>query len=193
MKSNHYVDNENFLKEMIEYRKKVQSAKEDSREKPRVPNYIGLCLFKIATHLARKPNFANYSFREDMVSDGVENCLLYIDNFDPEKSTNPFAYFTQIIYYAFLRRIQREKKQLYIKYKSMENEIVTTMIDSGVDDTVTANINGMIHDSYAEEFIRDFIEAFEATEKKKSYSKKKKIGITKFMENDDADAITSTD
>lgn len=192
-KSNHYVDNELFLKEMTLYRKSVLDAREADKDKPRVPNYIGLCLFKIATHLARKPNFANYSFREDMVSDGVENCLLYIDNFDPEKSTNPFAYFTQIIYYAFLRRIQKEKKQMYIKYKAMENEVVSTMIENNGDDAVTANINGMIHDAYAEEFIRDFIEAFEATEKKKSSSKKKKVGITKFMEDDDADTITSTD
>ena len=119
----HYVDNERFLSEMTVFRNEVIQAKTNNTERPRVPNYIGDCLFKIATHLARKPNFANYTFKEDMVSDGVENCLLYIDNFDPEKSKNPFAYFTQIIYYAFLRRIQKEKKHLYIKYKSMEMKL----------------------------------------------------------------------
>jgi len=75
---------------------------------------------KIATHLSYKPNFVNYMFREDMISDGIENCVQYIHNFDPEKSKNPFAYFTQIIHYAFLRRIQKEKKQLDIKTKIIE-------------------------------------------------------------------------
>ena len=76
---------------------------------------------QIAVHLSYKSNFINYGFREDMISDGIENCIQYIHNFDPDKSKNPFAYFTQIIYYAFLRRIQKEKKSLYVKYKSLEN------------------------------------------------------------------------
>ena len=92
-KVKHYVNNEHFLQEMVVFRAAVKEAKETNGERPRVPEYIGECLFKIATHLARKPNFANYTFKEDMVSDGIENCLLYIDNFDPEKSKNPFAYF----------------------------------------------------------------------------------------------------
>lgn len=192
-KSNHYVDNANFLEEMKKYRELVLAAREQSKEKPRVPNYIGLCLFKIATHLARKPNFANYSFKEDMVSDGVENCLLYIDNFDPEKSNNPFAYFTQIIYYAFLRRIQKEKKQMYVKYKVMENEVVSTMMDIESDDAMMSSVNGSVHDAYADNFIKEFIEAFETTERKKTSTRKKKVGITRFMEEDDADATTSTD
>ena len=75
---------------------------------------------KIATHLSYKPNFVNYMFRDDMISDGIENCVQYIHNFDPAKSKNPFAYFTQIIHYAFLRRIQKEKKQLDIKNKIIE-------------------------------------------------------------------------
>ena len=119
-KQKHYVNNETFLEEMTKFRAAVKIAKAENGPRPRVPEYIGECLFKIATHLARKPNFANYTFKEDMVSDGIENCLLYIDNFDPEKSKNPFAYFTQVIYFAFLRRIQKEKKQLYVKYKATE-------------------------------------------------------------------------
>ena len=83
-------------------------------------NYLGSCFLKIATHLSYKPNFVNYMFRDDMISDGIENCVQYIHNFDPEKSRNPFAYFTQIIHYAFLRRIQKEKKQLDIKTKIIE-------------------------------------------------------------------------
>jgi phosphoribosylpyrophosphate synthetase len=115
-----YVNNREFLDALMVYRQQVAAAKESGSPKPKVPNYIGECFLKIATHLSYKPNFVNYMFREDMICDGIENCLQYIDNFNPEKSTNPFAYFTQIIYYAFLRRIQREKKQLEIKTKILE-------------------------------------------------------------------------
>jgi len=115
-----YVNNKEFLDALMVYRQQVAAAKELDKPKPRVPNYVGECFLKIATHLSYKPNFVNYMFREDMICDGIENCLQYIHNFNPEKSTNPFAYFTQIIYFAFLRRIQREKKQLEIKAKILE-------------------------------------------------------------------------
>jgi hypothetical protein len=119
-KTENYVNNKEFLEAISVYRKKVLDAKEQGLPKPRVPNYIGDCFLKIATHLSYKPNFVNYMFRDEMISDGIENCLQYIHNFDPEKSSNPFAYFTQVIYFAFLRRIQKEKKQLEIKTKMLE-------------------------------------------------------------------------
>ena len=119
-KSEHYVNNKEFLEALIVYRAEVAVAQEKGLPTPRITNYLGECFLKIATHLSYKPNFVNYMFREDMICDGIENCLQYIDNFDPEKSKNPFAYFTQIIYYAFLRRIQKEKKQLEIKGKILE-------------------------------------------------------------------------
>jgi hypothetical protein len=133
-KSEHYVNNKELLEAMILYRSKVDIAREKYIEKydidppksgpwegkPRIPNYLGDCFLKIATHLSYKPNFVNYMFREDMISDGIENCVQYIHNFNPERSQNPFAYFTQIIHYAFLRRIQKEKKQLEIKNKIIE-------------------------------------------------------------------------
>ena len=119
-KSEHYVNNKQLLEALIVYREKVAYAKENDLEKPRITNYLGECFLKIATHLSYKPNFVNYMFRDDMISDGIENCVQYIHNFDPEKSKNPFAYFTQIIHYAFLRRIQKEKKQLDIKTKIIE-------------------------------------------------------------------------
>jgi len=187
MSDKHYVDNSKFLEEMTIFRDAVLEAQEKGTERPRVPNYIGDCLFKIATHLARKPNFANYTFKEDMVSDGVENCLLYIDNFDPAKSQNPFAYFTQIIYYAFLRRIQKEKRHLYIKYKSMQNEVINSLIENNGEELVMTQLNGALHDSYSEEFIRDFIEAFEETKqtkKDKTIKKKsKKTSANNSLEN----------
>ena len=133
-KTEHYVNNKELLDALIVYRTKVERdfikrygrepLKEDRSKhwegKPPITNYLGECFLKIATHLSYKPNFVNYMFREDMISDGIENCVQYIHNFDPEKSKNPFAYFTQIIHYAFLRRIQKEKKQLDIKTKIIE-------------------------------------------------------------------------
>ena len=119
-RSEHYVNNKEFLAAIIEYKKQIVDAQEQGSPKPHIPNYIGECFLKIATHLSYKPNFVNYMFKDDMVCDGIENCVQYINNFNPEKSQNPFAYFTQIIHYAFLRRIQREKKQLEIKNKILE-------------------------------------------------------------------------
>jgi len=114
-KKEHYVNNKEFLAAMVEYRKLCNEAEESGEAKPPVTNYIGECFLKIANHLSYRPNFINYTFRDDMISDGIENCLQYLDNFNPDKSNNPFAYFTQIIYYAFVRRIQKEKKQSEIK------------------------------------------------------------------------------
>ena len=133
-RSEHYVNNKDFLEALVLHRKKVEEhfyakfgrepTKEDRAKrwegKPPISNYLGDCFLKIATHLSFKPNFVNYMFKDDMVCDGIENCVLYVHNFDPSKSSNPFAYFTQIIHYAFLRRIQKEKKQLEIKNKILE-------------------------------------------------------------------------
>ena len=119
-RSEHYVNNKEFLAAIIDYKQQIVDAEELGKPKPRIPNYIGECFLKIATHLSYKPNFVNYMFKDDMVCDGIENCVQYINNFNPEKSQNPFAYFTQIIHYAFLRRIQREKKQMEIKNKILE-------------------------------------------------------------------------
>ena len=130
-KTEYYVNNKEFLAAITVYRNSVLKARDDGTARPRVPNYIGECFLKIATHLSYKPNFVNYMFREDMICDGIENCVQYIKNFDPEKSRNPFAYFTQIIHYAFLRRIQKEKRQLDIRSKIIER--------SGFDEVMTAD------------------------------------------------------
>ena len=119
-RSEHYVNNKEFLAALIKYQEDIEIARLQDKTKPRIPRYIGECFLKIANHLSFKPNFVNYMFKEDMISDGIENCVQYIHNFNPEKSRNPFAYFTQIIHYAFLRRIQREKRQLEIKNKIIE-------------------------------------------------------------------------
>ena len=148
-KSEHYVNNKELLQALIVYREKVAHAKENDLPKPRITNYLGECFLKIATHLSYKPNFVNYMFRDDMISDGIENCVQYIHNFDPEKSRNPFAYFTQIIHYAFLRRIQKEKKQLDIKTKIIER--------SGFDEVMVVDDNAMAGSSSDYNTIKDNI------------------------------------
>jgi len=128
-RSEHYVNNKEFLAALITYRENVEIARLQDKTKPVIPRYIGECFLKIANHLSFKPNFVNYMFKEDMISDGIENCVQYIHNFDPAKSKNPFAYFTQIIHYAFLRRIQREKRQLEIKNKIIEKSGYSEVFD----------------------------------------------------------------
>ena len=128
-RSEHYVNNKEFLAALIKYREDKEIAVLQDKPKPPIPRYIGECFLKIANHLSFKPNFVNYMFKEDMISDGIENCVQYIHNFNPEKSQNPFAYFTQIIHYAFLRRIQREKRQLEIKNKILEKSGYSEVFD----------------------------------------------------------------
>lgn len=111
----HYVNNAEMLEAIKKYKADLQEARDNGTEEPRIPEYLGECVLKIATRLSHKHNFINYSYRDDMILDGIENCIQCIDSFDPNKSSNPFSYFTQVIYFAFLRRIAKEKKQSYIK------------------------------------------------------------------------------
>jgi hypothetical protein len=152
---------------MVDYRKAVRKAKREGTPKPRIPEYVGKCFIQIAENLSHKPNFLSYTFREEMISDAVENCVMYADNFNPAKSKNPFAYFTQIVYYAFLRRIQREKKQLYVKYKSTEMHGVLDDFDQLESD-----------DGYTRQFemydnIGEFIQNFEDARARKKAKQKK--------------------
>ena len=133
-RSEHYVNNKEFLAAIVAYKLAILEAEKLGEPKPRITNYLGECFLKIATHLSYKPNFVNYMFKDDMICDGIENCVQYINNFNPEKSKNPFAYFTQIIHYAFLRRIQKEKKQLEIRQKIIER--------SGYDEVFVADESG---------------------------------------------------
>jgi hypothetical protein len=165
-KKEHYVNNKEFLEAMKAYKKAVDKAKKDNSEKPPVTDYIGSCFLKIANHLSYRPNFINYTFRDDMVSDGIENCLQYLDNFNPAKSSNPFAYFTQIIYYAFVRRIQKEKKQTIIKHK--------LIMDNNYDDmTLQPGEDGEFKNQFRE-FLQKNIRMEEPVKKTKPKTKKKK-------------------
>ena len=149
-RSEHYVNNKEFLAAIVAYKLSILEAEKLGKPKPRITNYLGECFLKIATHLSYKPNFVNYMFRDDMISDGIENCVQYIHNFDPEKSRNPFAYFTQIIHYAFLRRIQKEKKQLEIKTKIIEK--------TGFDEVMTVDDGALAGSSSDYNTIKDNIQ-----------------------------------
>ena len=144
-KKEHYLNNKEFLAELEKYRASVKRAADAGKDKPRVSNYIGGCFLKIATHLSYRPNFINYMYKDDMICDGIENCIQYIDNFDPAKSSNPFAYFTQIVYFAFLRRIAKEKRQMEIRDKIIEksgaSEVFTIDGDSSSEyDQIKARV-----------------------------------------------------
>jgi len=169
----HYVDNAKFLEEMIEYKKMYHTSKSNDEELPIISEYLGSVFLKIAQRLSFRPNFINYAFKNDMISDGIENCLHYIHNFNPEKSSNPFAYFTQIIYYAFIRRIQKEKKQLYIKYKSMQNyEISPEYVEYMNYDEDFKTVTDFKNSDFRV-VVDEFVDNFEKAKKKKAEVKKK--------------------
>ena len=174
-KKQHYVDNERFLEVMSDYREKYLQAKDNDTELPIIPDYAGECFLKIAERLSHRPNFINYAFREEMVSDGIENSVMYASNFNPEKSTNPFAYFTQIIYFAFLRRIEKEKKQLYIKYKTMEEysslEDHVDMGEMSSEDSMAVSAGASPLTADKRVSIQEFIFAFEEKKRKKKKPK----------------------
>jgi hypothetical protein len=178
-KQKHYINNQDFLKALVDYKTRCLEAEAADKPKPKIPNYIGECWMKIAEGLSHKPNFINYTYRDEMVSDGIENCLMYFENFDPTKSSNPFAYFTQIIYFAFLRRIQKEKKQLYVKYKATEMYGILDefeMLEG--EDGSTRQFE--LYDNIAE-FIGNYEDSNKAKKAEKDAAKKPK-GLEKFIE-----------
>ena len=181
-KKRNYVNNAEFLQAMIVYKKAVREAEDSGEEPPRIPNYIGECLYQISNRLAYKPNFINYTYRDDMVADGLENAIMCINNFDPEKSSNPFAYFTQVIYFAFIRRIHKEKKQTYVRHKVMENSMLTdTMFERGENsDFGSSSLNELSND-----YMNDFVTKYEATMENKKKIATKKKGIEKFYGEDE--------
>lgn len=173
----HYVNNAEFLQHMKLHVKAVNSSKRAKAPAPQVSDFIGECILSIANKLANKPNFMNYPFKDEMISDGVENCLMYLNNFNPSRSNNPFAYFTQIIYFAFLRRIGKEKKHLYTKYVLIEERLC--------GDHPTEIIAPTHYGSeYSEQYRQDFVTSFE-----RSRDEKKQINIKKKKEKANLETI----
>ena len=182
-KITHYVDNKKFYTVLLHYRRECEQAALEEKDKPPIPKYVGECLYMIATRLSMKPNFINYTYRDEMISDGLENCINYLHNFNPDKYDNPFAYFTQIIYYAFLRRIDKEKKHLYIKQKTLENFYFEGMLAEqaiGEDDrNVSVNLDN--------EYMMNLVDSFDkkqAGKQAKAKEKKLQQGLEKFYDED---------
>lgn len=131
----HYVNNAQFSQAVVDYVTDLNNAREACVTLPKVPDYIAMCFLKICEGLSHKSNFVRYTYREEMVMDAVENCLKAIENYNLEAATrtgkpNAFAYFTQISWFAFLRRIEKEKKQQDIKMRYMEQAHIDLFIDN---------------------------------------------------------------
>ena len=151
-KSAHYVNNADFSNAVVEYVKTVNEAKSSNKTIPKVPDYIAQCFLSIAEGLSHKSNFIRYTYREEMVMDAVENCLKAIENYDIEAATrtgkpNAFAYFTQITWYAFLRRIAKEKKQQDIKLKYLTRSGIENFVDGDMSDDYAMNVVGSFVDT----------------------------------------------
>tara|TARA_R110000868_G_scaffold191040_1_gene435179 strand:+ start:407 stop:958 length:552 start_codon:yes stop_codon:yes gene_type:complete len=177
---NHYIDNKKFYTAIIQYKRDMAIAQEEGTELPRIPPYIGECLYMIATRLSLKPNFISYTYRDEMISDGLENCVCYLNNFDPEKSSNPFAYFTQIIWFAFLRRINKEKKHLYIKQKTLENFYFEGMLaEQAIDGDKNVSVN------LDNDYMQSLVVSYDKKQLEKVAKRKaKKVGLEKFYEGE---------
>lgn len=165
-----YINNKEFYQLLVDYYERCREAELHDKPKPRIPEEVGQCFLMIATKLSNKGNFVGYTYKDEMVSDALENCIMAVNSFNPEKSKNPFAYFTQIIWYAFLRRIEKEKKQTYVKYKSLEKLVLES------DDFLEGESNGYSNFDLENEKMKPIIEKFE----KKSNKKKEPKGLEKF-------------
>jgi DNA-directed RNA polymerase specialized sigma subunit len=175
-----YINNKDFLDALVEYRDDRKKHEENGEEPPMVPDYIGKSIYQIANRLATKPNFSGYSYKDEMISDGLENAIQAINNFDPDKSSNPFAYFTQIIWYAFLRRIEKEKKQVYIKHKVTENAMIhDTIVDKKSGESGEASYVDLDND-----YMNTFVSTYEKRLETKKRTAAKKKGIENFIEDD---------
>ena len=174
-KTNQYVNNAEFLAEIIKYRALCKTAKAKNKPKPKIPDIIGKQLLLIAKNLSHKPNFNNYPSKEEMIGDGIENCIMYFDNFDPKKSKYPFTYFTKIIYYAFVRRIQKEKKQLYVRYKMTQQSNSLNNQELQENEELNPGSNAELYENISD-FIGKYEEA-QAASKKKNSTKKVKLEL----------------
>jgi len=185
----HYVNNAEFSQAVVDYVTTVQEAKKTQTKLPIVPDYIASCFLRIAEGLSHKSNFIRYTYREEMVMDAVENCLKAIENYNLEAATrtgkpNAFAYFTQITWYAFLRRIAKEKKQQDIKLKYLTKAGIENFVDNEHGDAMSNQVVGAFVDT-----LRDRIEKVRTTdaEVKEFVTEEKKRRKSKSTDSDLAD------
>jgi len=180
-KSNHYVDNKKLHECLSVWKVDVEKAKKKKLPRtqwPPIPDFAAECFLKMATRLSFKPGFRNYTFREDMIGDALENCLLYIHNFDPDRP-NVFAYVAQIMHNAFIRRIQKEGKQLYVKMKVIENsDVLSSYMRQEGDHTIYDNT----YVEYLQDNMGDIIQNFEERKNKKRKKAKEKANLNGMLE-----------
>lgn len=164
-----YIDNKQFTRAIVEYTTLAKEARENDTPEPPIPNYIGECFMLLNERLSLRPNFRNYTFRDEMVADGIENCVKAIHNYDPEAATrsgypNAFGYFTQISFYAQVRRIQKEQKESKIKHKMIMNSTAADIVDMDISSLSAAEISTMnthldtVRGYYATTVIKDNLE-----------------------------------
>jgi hypothetical protein len=175
-----YINNRSLYEAMVEYKDKLNIAIETGEAKPKVTKYIGESILLINNNLAKKPNFSGYTYKQEMISDGITDCLAAVDNFKPERSNNPFGYFTQIAKNAFIRRIHKEKKQTYIKHKNYELSMLTA----------TSSQRYQIQQVKLHEASEEIINSFEEKlRENKSFTKAKNsakirvVGVEAFLED----------
>lgn len=180
-KTTKYISNKKLYQAMIEHNRKLNESIQNNVDKPQISNYIAECIMLICNNLSKKPNFSGYTYIQEMILDGMIDCIAAVDNFDPDKTNNPFAYFTQIAWNAFVRRIHKEKRQTYIKHKNFENKY---LIDNFLHDDVSISDidnNQMKFNEYS----NDIISTYENNiiKNKKVNKKTKKVGLEKLLED----------
>lgn len=180
-KKNNYINNKTLYGAMIKHKNDVDQAIKENREPPSAPKYIGESILLICNNLAKKPNFSGYTYKQDMISDGIMDCVAAINNFNPDKTNNPFAYFTQIAWNAFLRRIQKEKKQTYIKHKNYENSFLMNELWGNTEHSMQLKNN-----EYSGEIVKNFENGLTKTKKDS-----KLRGVEKFSEGVEDEKPTS--
>ena len=191
-KSAHYVNNAEFSQAVVDYVTTVNEAKNEEKQIPKVPDYVAQCFLSIAEGLSHKSNFIRYTYREEMVMDAVENCLKAIENYDIAAATrtgkpNAFAYFTQITWYAFLRRIAKEKKQQDIKLKYLTRSGIEQFVDGDLSDDYTMNVVGSFVDTLRDRIdkVREFDTEVKTYAKEEKLRKKRAVvvdsDLTEFM------------
>jgi len=174
-KPEHYVSNKEFYAEFVEWKKAIKEANDAGLEDPRMPECIGKKILMICQRINNRPNFLNYSYKDEFINDGIENCIRYAKNFDPEKSNNPFAYFSQIAYFASIRRINREKKQFATKAKIVQQSGVLAI---GAESLTQSHDSGSDYVNTYRSFLRDFYDVELIQEPEKKERKKRTKDIT---------------
>ena len=109
-----YLSNNEMFKEVIKCQLDDQ-----------ISDKLGRMFMIMSRRIATKPNFSGYSYKEEMIGNGVVACCGALHKFDPDKSTNTFAYYTSIIHNAFIQILNKEKKQQDIRDALLVNQNMT--------------------------------------------------------------------